>query len=567
MHHGTYHHRIASKSTVIVANDHTTLAGRSGKIVRSDSEKHEFEIEFYPNKQEKLAKRSAATRMKISAYDLALPETIDSKGRGRGSKRAKKNKSTGQVPRPTECTLRIEEDEANDIQGFSMVVTASTLNELAGLKDSETFTQRLSEIMQHRDQQEENAKALREEKEQTKIQQAEEQEKKEVAQRFFQYEKEIKGRSKKARRILSSGKSNFLNAIKGKSEDFYEDSAVRKGFVDVLVVLFEREDDESRRDLIAAILDSGFRPNATEYDTSGEITRTCVLFEDDNNKIPLCILDYEVLILEPELDSVMERDQFDELCSETGLSESDAEQFVLALVEMEINPEFRLPCSVVYRLMRTHFLDQSFVNEVFSRDERRSNEILLRVVRHRLSKNLSFNLSDHVRSIARKKLFEIMPPKQEHVSDCDEDSGSTEATNEDLLNDVVLLLLDNNLVRHVILEKKGDMTGEILLALLDHRLQECNGFSFSQFVKLERDDESQLFIEEIPSADEASQADDTCKANESDAEVETDTDEDEDNEATDVGGDETELDVNEMNGIDGECSEDCGSFSGPEAFV
>ena len=148
-----------------IANDHPTLAGRTGKIVDSDLAKHEFEIELHRVDDENLANEadtvsststsdtadcgagdifidaddsSAVDRARISTYDLAVPEVevAGGRGKGRSNKNAKNNKPAAQSLRPAQCTFSIEQDEANNIQGFGIVVKASTLNELAGLKDS-----------------------------------------------------------------------------------------------------------------------------------------------------------------------------------------------------------------------------------------------------------------------------------------------------------------------------------------------------------------------------------------------------------------------------------------------
>ena len=169
----------------MVADDHPTLAGRNGRIVALDAAKHEFEVEFHRSKTENIVNKTNAksgvndddtydlfdvdtdagssfTRLKISAYDLALPEIASGKGKDSGNKIAKNNKSASQTLRPAQCTLNIEEDESNDIRGFKMVVRASTLNELAGLDDSATLAHRLSEIMQEGVQEEGAARAAEE---------------------------------------------------------------------------------------------------------------------------------------------------------------------------------------------------------------------------------------------------------------------------------------------------------------------------------------------------------------------------------------------------------------------
>ena len=160
----------------------SALVGRSGKIVGSNSSRHEVEIEFLPNKHEKMAKTTAAasratssarddfadlvnetspsTRMMISVYDLALPEAADFKGKGKkGGKKGKKNRSAAQAARLIQYTIDIDEDVENDIHGFSIAVKASTLNELAGIKilqssssdwkkscERETKTRRMPEL-------------------------------------------------------------------------------------------------------------------------------------------------------------------------------------------------------------------------------------------------------------------------------------------------------------------------------------------------------------------------------------------------------------------------------------
>ena len=469
----------------MVADDHPTLAGRRGRIAASDLANHDFEVEFHRSKAEKIVNktntmrevndddtydlldvdtdaRPSFTRLKISSYDLALPEIASSKGKGR-SKKAKNNKSAAQSLRPAQCTLNIEEDEAHDIHGFGMVVTASTLNELAGLKDSEILEHRLSEIMKERDEEEEAAKALEEQKEHAKIREAEEREKEEIAKLFRQHEKEINGRRKKARRILSSGKSKFVKGLKTKPEPpekLYCDSdsltsSIHNGFIDLLVTLHEGENEKEVLELTEAIEEAEFSPNAVEYDESTETTRTCFLFEDDNRKIPLCIVDYKFqqapdsrAIPSPTeedvdivINSIMEQKQFDELCSETGLRKGDVLILLLALIQIEkgSDTKFDLSPRVVRRLIKRDLLDMDFVQEILSRDEGGSDQaqIFLRVVSQRLSRRLSFDLSDLVRKLVHK-----MELEGEQASDSDQDSddsGSTEEKNEHLrrLSDVL----------------------------------------------------------------------------------------------------------------------------------
>ena len=455
----------------MVVDDHPTLAGRRGRIIASDLANHEFEVEFHRSKAEKIVNktntmrdvndddtydllyvdtdaRPSFTRLKISAYDLALPEIASSKGMGRSNKKAKNNKSVSQSLRPVQCTLNIEEDEAHNIHGFGMVVRASTLNELAGLKDSEILEHRLSEIMKERDEEEEAAKALEEQKEQATIRETEEREKQEIAKRFRQHEKEINGRRKKARRILSSGKSKFVKGLKTKPEPpeklYYDSdslsSSIHNGFVDLLVTLHEVKIDEEACALMEAIEEAEFSPNAVEYDESSETTRTCFLFEDDNHKIPLCIVDYKFQqapdsreipsSMDKEVDivmnSIMEQCQYDELCSETGLRKGDALTLVHTLIQIEKDSDtkFDLPPRVVKRFIRHDLLDEDFVQEILSRDDGSDQaRLFLRAVSQRLSVRLSFDLVDLVRKLVYKMDRDGLVSDSDHDSD---DSNSIE---------------------------------------------------------------------------------------------------------------------------------------------
>ena len=601
----------------MVADDHPTLARRRGRIVASDLAKHEFEVEFHLSKTEKIVNktntmsevndddtypdlldvdtdpRSSFTRL-ISAYDLALPEIASSKGKGRSNKKAKNNKSAAQSLRPAQCTLNIEEDEAHGIHGFGMVVRVSTLNELVCLKDSEILEHRLSEIMQERDEQEEAAKALEEQIEQVKIQEAEEQERKAIAKRFQRYEKEIDDRREKARRILSSGKSKFIKGLKTKPEapeKLYLDSdslasSVHNGFVDFLVTLHEGENEKEELELIEAIEEAEYSPNAVEYDESSETTRTCFFFVDDNHKIPLCIVDHKVQQAPDSRESpssmkeegdilmnyIMEQGQFDELCNETGLPKSDAYMLVHALIHFEMGSpkEFEIPSRVFRRLIKRDFLDRNFVREVFSGNEEvghAQNQLILRAVSQRLSKRLSFDLSDRVRQLVHK-----MELEGEQASDSDQDSddsGSTEEQNDRLLSidpslfqkfckvtgliesDALCLVvqylqhregkafipdldqlpeyylvmlirsgfLDHDLVMKFLSGGGGFLTGEMFLTLVNKTLEDRFMFSLSDLLPASvtqtvrdrdevTDDEDNCFIEELPSGDEMTQAGD-----------------------------------------------------------
>lgn len=609
----------------MVADDHPTLARRRGRIVASDLAKHEFEVEFHRSKTEKIVNkktntmsevndddtydlldvddtdtRSAFTRLKISAYDLALPESASSKGKGRSNKKAKNNnKFAAQSLRPPQCTLNIEEDEAHDIHGFGMVVRASTLNELVGLKDSETLVHRLGEIMQERDKEEEAAKALEEQKEQAKIQEAEEREKQEIAKRFRQYEKEINGRRKKARRILSSGKSKFMKGLKTKPEapeKLYSDSdslasSVHNGFIDFLVTFHEGENEKEELELIEAIEEAEYSPNAVEYDESSETTRTCFFFVDDNHKIPLCIVDHKIqqapdsreipLSMKEEgdilMNYIMEQGQFDELCNETGLPKSDAYMLVHALIHFEMGSpkEFEIPSRVFRRLIKRDFLDRNFVREVFSGNEEvghAQNQLILRAVSQRLSKRLSFDLSDRVRQLVHK-----MELEGEQASDSDQDSddsGSAGGRESENIHRVLPDIVDLGLfakfcmitgltqqdaftivARYLLLRLKkitgreldrlpelylgkliesgflnrrlameflnmdgGSMCGETFLVLVDRILEGHHKFSLFDMILADLeprvfsvvvDDSDQCFIEELPpDEDETTQAED-----------------------------------------------------------
>lgn len=679
----------------MVADDHPTLAGRSGRIVASDITKHEFEVEFHRSKIEKIVNKantmsgvddddtydlldvdeasSSFTRLKISAYDLAEPEIASRKGKARSNKKAKNNKSVAQSLRPAQWTLNIEEDEANNIHGFGMVVKASTLNELAGLKDSEILTQRLSEIMKERDEQEEAAKALEEMKEQTKIREAEEQEKQEIFKRFQQYEREIKGRRKKARRILSSGKSKFVKALRTKPETpekLYFDSgsptsSVYNGYIDVLVTLHEREDDQEAHDLIEAMRGAEL-PTTVEYDESSETTRTCCLFEDDNHKIPLCVFDHELdmsdftktlLLTEEDVDSlvrtIMEPVQFDELCSETGLRKSDAFIFVQTLIHIEENtgPNITIPLRIVKRFVKSDVLDKGFANKVLSRDEGGPDQtrLILRAASQRLSKRLSFDLSDLVRKLVHKMERE----GEQASSDSDQDSDDSDSVERGTdyirrlsnfidssvfekfckvtgLNetDAVLFFgdylvfmhgreavapeldklpdrflgklvksgfLDQDFVTKVVVASGGFMSSELIFTLVNSILEKRCMFSLSDLVlvdlaprlfdfgiagsqaechraldvseesELQLDGESIFFIEELPSDEKVTEADDVTDEDDPDEDSNTDDnigdDEDDsddgdgDDDETDVGSD---VDINEEEDIDDDELTDAG---------
>ena len=602
-----FYDRTGAKSTVMVADDHPTLARRRGRIVASDLAKHEFEVEFHLSKTEKIVNktntmsevndddtypdlldvdtdpRSSFTRL-ISAYDLALPEIASSKGKGRSNKKAKNNKSAAQSLRPAQCTLNIEEDEAHGIHGFGMVVRVSTLNELVCLKDSEILEHRLSEIMQERDEQEEAAKALEEQIEQVKIQEAEEQERKAIAKRFQRYEKEIDDRREKARRILSSGKSKFIKGLKTKPEapeKLYLDSdslasSVHNGFVDFLVTLHEGENEKEELELIEAIEEAEYSPNAVEYDESSETTRTCFFFVDDNHKIPLCIVDHKVQqvpnsreipsFMKEEADVLMsylmEQDQFDELCSETGLSKTDACMLVNALIHLEMGSpkEFKIPSRVVRRLIKRDFLGRDFVNEVFSGDkevEHAQTRLLLRAASQSLSKRLSFDLSDRVRKLVHKHQLELEGEQEsdsDHDSDDSDSAGGRESENlHRFLSDFVdpdlfpkfcmitgltqqdaftivaqylrlrlgkitapcpeldrlpelylgKLIESDFLNRRLAMEfleiEEGRMSGEVFLTLVDRILEERHKFSLSDLVLADLEPHDDCIIEELPS--------------------------------------------------------------------
>ena len=475
----------------MVADDHPTLSGRTGRIVDSDISKNEFQVEFHRSKNEKIANKNtktvamsaindddhydvfdvdtggtdastAFTRLKISAYDLAVPEVTGGRGKGRSNKNAKNNKPAAQSLRPAECTLVIDEDETNNIHGFSMVVRASTLNELAGLKDSELLAQRLGEIMKERDEQEEAAKVLEEQNKQAKIREAEEQEKQEIAKRFRKYEKEINGRKKKARRILSSGKSKFVKALKTKPETpekLYDGSdsleaSVHNGFVDLLATLHERDDKEAQ-ELIEAIRGSELSPSTIEFNESDEGTKVCLLFEDEDHKIPLCIVNHSGenhVPMKDEFDTVVnsmfEQDQFDELCCETGLQRREALIFVHALINIEKDSgiEFEIPHRVIRRLIERDLLDSDFVREVFSGDEGVASDkarLFLRAVSQRLSMRLSFNLSDLVRGLVQ--IIEEFDPEQ--VSDSDERPASDEENLDEM--EIIRHVLDQAMCREL----------------------------------------------------------------------------------------------------------------------
>ena len=587
----------------MVADDHPTLSGRTGRIVDSDISKHEFEVEFHRSKNEKIANKNtktvamsaindddhydvfdvdtggtdpstAFTRLKISAYDLAVPDVAGGRGKGRSNKNAKNNKAAAQSLRPAECTLVIDEDETINIHGFSMVVRASTLNELAGLKDSELLAQRLGEIMKERDEQEEAAKVLEEQNKQAKIREAEEQEKQEIAKRFRKYEKEINGRKKKARRILSSGKSKFVKALKTKPETpekLYDGSdslqaSVHNGFVDLLATLHERDDKEAQ-ELIEAIRGSELSPSTIEFNESDEGTKVCLLFEDEDHKIPLCIVNHSGenhVPMKDEFDTVVnsmfEQDQFDELCCETGLQRREALIFVHALINIEKDSgiEFEIPHRVIRRLIERDLLDSDFVREVLSGDEGFGSDkarLFLRAVSQRLSMRLSFNLSHLVRGLVQI----IEEFDQEQVSDSDQDSDGEHLFDRDLfekfckvtgLNEQDALLiaiqhlqyrqgnavapeldhlltsyleklvrsgfLDHDLVMNF-LKDEGFMTGEMFLTLVSQALESKFFFSFSDIVSgnlmvlgddAVLNDEDGAFIEELPvDDDEMTEAD------------------------------------------------------------
>lgn len=672
----------------MVADDHPTLAGRSGRIVASDLAKHEFEVEFHRSKTEKIVNKtntmsevndddtydlldvdtdasSSFTRLKISAYDLAIPEIASGKSKGRSNKKAKNNKSAAQLLRPAQCALKIEEDEAHDIHGFGMVVRASTLNELAGLKDSEILEHRLSEIMQERDEQEEAAKALEEQKEQAKIREAEEQEKQEILNRFQQYEREIKGRRKKARRILSSGKSKLVKALKTKPEDLYDNSddlhtSINNGLIDVLVILHECEDDQEAHDLLVAIREAEFSPTSVEYDESSETARTCFLLKDDNHKIPLCVVDHKLDMsdfsrilpaMKEDFDSlvrtIMEPVQFDELCSETGLRKSDALMFVHTLIRIEEDSpsNMEIPLHVVKHLVKSDLLDKGFVKKVLSRDEGEpdQNQLILRAASQRLSKRLSFDLSGLVHEIANKvKVFD-----RERVSDSDQDSDSVERGTNHMrrlsdcidssvfekfckvtgLNesDALLFVADylvfmhgrealapeldkpperflGNLVRSGFFDQDfvtkvadtngGFMSGEMFFTLVNYILETRFMFSLSDLVlvdlarlfddsqaechraldvseesELQLDGESIFFIEELPSDEKVTEADDETDEDEPDEDSNTDDnigDDEDDSDDDDGDDDETDgasnVDINEEEDID----DDVGDGDGDE---
>ena len=466
----------------------SALVGRSGKIVGSNSSRHEFEIELLPNKHEKMAKTAAAsaskatssardefadlvneaspstcTRMMISVYDLALPEAADFKGKGKkGGKKGKKNRSAAQAARPIQYTVDIDEDVENDIHGFSMVVKASTLNELAGIKDSVKFEERLEEIMRERDQDEEDARALKEEEEQAKIRKAEEKEKRETAQRFQQYEKDINSRRKKARRIQAAG-SKFAKKLKNKSEDPIQDlyydnefpqGRIQNGFIDLLVILHECEDDQDAIEMAKAILESDLSPNAVEYDKFGEKTRTVVFFEHDEKKFPLAIFDHKLLLsglddeepvlgyekLEQELQPHVDWDRFDELCTLTGLSKQNALALIFAMIVHKTecsktsrpsagrkcdDPAFNAP--LVQCLIKSKLLEKDFVRELFSRERTNfeKDRIIFAIVTRQLQERFNFSLDDVL-----KDSVEVVDGDEESASEFDGD-GDEESASDD----------------------------------------------------------------------------------------------------------------------------------------
>ena len=453
----------------------SALVGRSGKIVGSNSSRHEFEIEFLPNKHEKMAKTTAAaskatssarddfadlvnetspsTRMMISVYDLALSEAANFKGKGKkGGKKGKKNRSAAQAARPIQYTIDIDEDVENDIHGFSMVVKASTLNELAGIKDSAKFEQRLEEIMRERDQDEEDARALKEEEEQAKIREAEEKEKRETAQRFQQYEKEINRRRKKARRVLAAG-SKFVEGLKNKPDDPFQDlyndtdslqGHIQNGFIDLLVILHECEDDQGATEMAEAIVESGLSPNAVEYDEFGEKTRTVVFFEHDEKKVPVAIFDRK-LLLSGHDDEDPAWDGCDELCRHIpGLSKRNACNLILAMLvhRQECSktsrpsagqkcdaPAFDAP--LVRCLIKCDLLEKDFVQHLLSRERTNfdRDRIICAIVTRQLQERFNFSLDDVLKNLVEvdgdeESASEFEGDRDEELASDDEDCST-----------------------------------------------------------------------------------------------------------------------------------------------
>ena len=453
----------------------SALVGRSGKIVGSNSSRHEFEIEFLPNKHEKMAKTTAAasratssarddfadlvnetspsTRMMISVYDLALPEAADFKGKGKkGGKKGKKNRSAAQAARLIQYTIDIDEDVENDIHGFSIVVKASTLNELAGIKDSAKFEQRLEEIMRERDQDEEDARALKEEEEQAKIREAEEKEKRETAQHFQQYEKEINSRRKKARRVLAAG-SKFVEGLKNKPDDPFEDlyndadslqGHIQNRFIDLLVILHECEDDQDATEMAEAIVDSGLSPNAVEYDEFGEKTRTVVFFEHDEKKVPVAIFDRK-LLLSGHDDEDPAWDGCDELCRHfPGLSKRNACNLILAMLvhRQECSktsrpsagqkcdaPAFDAP--LVRCLIKCDLLEKDFVQHLLSRERTNFDldRIICAIVTRQLQERFNFSLDDVLKNLVEvdgdeESASEFEGDRDEELASDDEDCST-----------------------------------------------------------------------------------------------------------------------------------------------